>query len=116
MHRKFVFLMSAMVTLLAGACGSDGGGDIPNIAGNYLCTSGCSGTCVFDTEVSITQDGENFIIEGTSSNGLGTINSDGAFDFSLETGNCEGQFVGGTAIASCDLDGENCQQVTYKRQ
>lgn len=114
--RKSLLLISALGTLIAGACGSDGGGDIPNIAGNYVCSSGCTGTCDFDENVSITQDGENFIFESDTSNALGSIDSDGAFSLSPENGDCEGQFVGSTAIATCEIDGEDCQQVTYKRQ
>lgn len=115
--KRHRFFLAAAFSLAALAACSSGGNDIPNVAGTYLCTSGCTGeNCEFDAEISIVQDEGSIILEADSNNFVGTIDDNGEFDITQDDGSCQGQFVQGTGVFNCELAGEDCQQATYKRQ
>jgi hypothetical protein len=116
MHKHLLYSAFGLTMLGLTACSSGGGDDAPNIAGDYLCTAGCIGACDFAPDLSITQDGNQIILETDTESFTGNVNSDGEINYSSDRGNCEGLLVQGTAVIECEFDDVDCQQVTYKRQ
>lgn len=99
---------------MANCGGSVGSDSPPDVEGIYLCTDGCTGTCIFDDELEINQSGDDIIIISDSFEDLsGTINNDGEISALNDIVSCEGQVVDDTAIADCTVDGTDCQQVTF---
>lgn len=104
-----------LIGLVGFACGGSGGGDIPNVAGTYQCTSGCDGVCIFDGTLTVVQDEGDVILQADSGDSTGTVDDEGDFSTVSDNGTCEGQFVQGVAIANCFIQDTQCQQVTYTR-
>lgn len=109
-----------MLTVLAIGCGgSDGGEDTasddpPDVAGTYSCSSGCTGTCTFDDELTVIQSGDDIILRSDSfPDSVGTVNNEGEFSTTSDNCECDGQFVSGTAVANCECEGTDCQSVTF---
>jgi hypothetical protein len=115
-----------VAVLLIVGCGSGGGdsnssGDLPHVAGSYELTNSNPALCeaVFDSNITVKQDGEDIIIEAVHSgysDATGTIDNDG--NVSATTTNdtqCEGQFVSGSCVITCTFtDGGTCD-LTYDK-
>ena len=114
--KKYSMIAFGLVALALISCGGGNSNDVPNIAGDYLCTAGCIGDCDFATNLSITQDGSKIIVETDSESFIGSVDGDGNVSYSSDSGNCDGLLIQGTAVLDCELNNVNCQQVTYKRQ
>lgn len=111
--------------LFLGCGGSGGDGDsIPNVAGIYDQTN-ITTICFdfFDSTVEVVQDGDDIIIQATTSgfvDSFGTIDADGDFTVNGTFGDgtpfeCNGSIVGEIASAQCEVDSVTCN-VTYERR
>ncbi len=114
---KLYGFIGGILGLVMSGCGGSGG-IIPDVAGLYICESGCDGPdCVFDDQLTVTQQGDSVVINSQNfTDASGDVDENGNFTASNPDINCTGQFAGGTAVANCTANGVACQQVTFQRQ